>query len=215
MFDDVAESRPIDRASMRSPPRLPGATAVLRGPSLAAAAISACLASTPASAEDGEDLIRLSDAGAQLRIGMLQHDLDGYGGSENGVDLTVELRGAPLRGAFWDNVFSPRPHIGVNVNDSGDTSILYTGLSWMADFGEMFYVSADFGGAVHNGKLETTNPERAELGSRVLFHEAFEVGVRASQRWRVGLRIDHSSNADLASKNDGITNIGILISREF
>jgi len=163
-----------------------------------------------AAAQDGRP-----EPGPQMRLGLLQHDLDGYGGSENGLDLVIELRGAPLRGAFWDNIFSPRPHIGVNVNDSGDTSVLYTGLSWMADFGEKFYVSADFGGAVHNGKLETTDPERAQLGSRVLFHEAFEVGVRASQRWRVGLRIDHSSNADLASKNDGITNIGILISREF
>jgi len=186
-----------------------------RGTFRAATAATVLLAVVSAGARTAAAQDGRPEPGPQMRLGLLQHDLDGYGGSENGMDLTIELRGAPLRGAFWDNVYSPRPHIGVNVNDSGDTSVLYTGLSWMADFGEMFYVSADFGGAVHNGKLKTKDPERAQLGSRILFHEAFEVGVRASQRWRVGLRIDHSSNADLASKNDGITNIGILVSREF
>lgn len=180
-----------------------------------AVAVVACLAVLPAGARDDGSHFSISESGPQLRVGLLQHDLDGYGGSENGVDLTVELRGSPLQGAFWRRVLSPRPHVGVNLNDSGATSSLYAGLSWIVDVGEIAYVSADFGGAVHDGKLETADPDRAELGSRILFHEALELGVRTGERWRLGVRIDHISNANLASENDGITNIGVLVSREF
>lgn len=175
----------------------------------------ACLAVLPVNARDDGAHFSVSESGPLLRVGVLQHDLDGYGGSENGVDLSVELRGSPLQGAFWRRVLAPRPHIGVNLNDSGATSSLYTGLSWMIDAGDFVYLSADFGGAVHDGKLETADPDRAELGSRVLFREALEVGVRTGERWRLGLRIDHISNANLATENDGITSIGVLVSREF
>jgi len=181
----------------------------------AAMTVAAWLAAVPASAEESRAQETALKAGPQLRVGVLQHDLNGYGGSEDGIDLTFELRGAPLQGGFWRRVFSPRPHIGVNLNDSGATSSLYAGLSWMADFARIAYVSADFGGAVHDGKLETTDPDRAELGSRVLFREALELGLRPSERWRVGVRVDHISNANLASENDGITNIGLVVSREF
>jgi hypothetical protein len=174
-----------------------------------------CLAALPASAQDRGARARFLESHPQLRVGFLQHDLDGYGGSENGVDLTVELRGSALQGAFWRRVLSPRPHIGVNLNDSGATSSLYAGLSWMIDFRDIVYLSADFGGAVHDGKLETADPERAELGSRLLFREALEVGVRPRERWRVGVRLDHFSNANLASENDGITNIGMVVALDF
>jgi len=169
----------------------------------------------PAAAQDDAAHETAPKSRPQLRVGILQHDLDGYGGSEDGVDLTLELRGAPLQGAFWRRILSPRPHIGVNLNDSGATSSLYVGLSWMADFASIAYVSADFGGAVHDGKLETSDPDRAELGSRVLFREALELGLRPADRWRVGIRIDHMSNAELADKNEGLTNIGFVLSREF
>jgi lipid A 3-O-deacylase len=159
--------------------------------------------------------VHLSDAGRQIRFGVLQHDLGGHGGREDGTDVALEYRGMPLTGRVWRAVFSPRPHVGANINPSGETSSLYAGLTWLIDIGSYFYASADFGGAVHNGKLKATDPERAALGSRVLFHEAAEVGVRLAQVWRIGVRIDHMSNADLATPNDGITNVGILFSRQF
>ncbi len=163
----------------------------------------------PAQAEFG-----LSDAGRQIRIGVLHHDLNGYGGSEDSKDVTVELRCAPLSGAVWQTLLSPRPHIGANINNSGDTSSLYADFTWMVDFGRNFYASADFGGAVHNGKLETNEPNRAALGSRLLFREALELGVRLGDDWRIGIRIDHISNGDLAAENDGITNLGVVLSRQ-
>lgn len=168
-----------------------------------------------AGASDAQAEIKFSDTGRQIRFGVLQHDLDGYGGTEDGTDIVLEYRGAPLPGAFWAIVLSPRPHLGMNVNTSGHTSSLYAGFTWLVDFGSAFYGSIDFGGAIHNGKLNETSSERAALGSRVLFHEAAEIGVRLGRDWRAGVRLDHMSNANLASHNEGITNLGIVFSRQF
>jgi lipid A 3-O-deacylase len=159
--------------------------------------------------------MHLSDASRQMRFGVLEHDLNGHGGKEDGTDVTLEYRGLPLTGRVWRAVFSPRPHIGANINTSGQTSSFYSGLTWLVDIGSFFYASAGFGGAVHNGKLDTADPERASLGSRLLFHEEVELGLRLGKVWRAGVRVDHMSNANLASRNDGITNIGIVFSRQF
>lgn len=164
---------------------------------------------------DAQADIGVSDAGSQIRFGVLVHDMGRHFGKEDGTDVTLEYRGAPLNGFFWQAIFSPRPHIGANVDITGKTSSVYAGLTWLVDIGSYLYASADFGGAVHNGRLEAGTPGRAALGSRILFHEAAEFGVRLGPVWRIGLRADHMSNGDLATPNDGITNIGLMISREF
>jgi lipid A 3-O-deacylase len=200
-------ARPIGRSRIAVPRRrLPALTA-----SLVLAAVLAFGAAVPAARAD----VHLSNAGRQLRFGVLLHDMGRHFGKEDGTDVTLEYRGAPLTGGFWQTIFSPRPHIGANLDASGKTSSLYAGLTWLVDVGSYFYASADFGGAVHNGKLKAGEPGRAELGSRVLFHEAAELGVRLGAVWRVGVRVDHMSNGDLATPNDGITNIGLMFSRQF
>lgn len=148
----------------------------------------------------------------QIRLGVAHHDLNGYGGSEAGEDFVIELRSRPLSGAVWEQLFSPRLHVGANVNTGGRTSSLYAGLTWVVNLNARAYASIDLGGAVHDGKLKSDDPERAELGSRLLFREAVEVGVRFGRRWRLGIRLDHISNANLASENDGITDIGLIFS---
>lgn len=168
-----------------------------------------------AAAPDAQADVSLSDSGRQVRFGILHHDLDGYGGTEDGADVVFEYRGAPLPGAFWATVLSPRLHVGTNINSSGQTSSLYAGFTWLVDFGSPYYGSADFGGAIHNGKLDKVSIDRAALGSRILFHEAVEIGVRLGRVWRVGVRLDHMSNAELASQNEGITNLGIVFSKQF
>lgn len=200
-----------------SPARLRRGQGALAGCalSLAAAAIATFPAVLPANAQEAKAWSDLSEPRPRLQVGVLLHDLDGYGGTESGLDLAIELRGAPLTGAFWNDVFSPRPHIGVNLSDSGGTDSLYAGLTWTAGIGERGYVSVDFGGAVHDGKLKRADPGQAALGSRILFHEALEVGFRLDERWRLGLRIEHMSNADLTAPNDGITDLGFVVSRGF
>lgn len=153
--------------------------------------------------------------GREFEVGIAAHDLNGDGGREKGVDLALVLRGERLEGIFWQTLLSPRPHIGINIHDQFKTSSLYAGLTWSAVFGEVWYISADFGGAIHNGKLDRTTRDRVALGSRVLFREALEVGVRISERWRTGIRADHMSNADLATPNDGVTTLGLMLTRDF
>jgi hypothetical protein len=98
---------------------------------------------------------------------------------------------------------------------SGRTSSLYAGFTWIVNLNARAYASIDLGGAVHDGKLKSDDPERAELGSRLLFREAVEIGIRVGDGWSVGIRLDHISNANLASENDGITDLGLIISRSF
>lgn len=180
------------------------ALALLAGGTVATAA--------PAQAEQSA---ATTAVGREIRIGIVQHDLNGYGGSENGADVVLELRGAPLVGRGWDFLLRPRPHIGANINTGGETSSLYAGLTWTVPTSGALYLSADFGAAVHNGRLDDDGPGRAALGSRVLFREAAEIGLHIGESWSVGLRIDHMSNADLATPNDGITTIGPVITRRF
>lgn len=52
--------------------------------------------------------------------GVISDDIEG------GANLTAELRFKPLGGAFFDFLRSPRPHLGFNLNDSGNTSALYS-----------------------------------------------------------------------------------------
>lgn len=175
----------------------------------------AALVATAHAAEAGGDAQADPILGRQFEFGIAAHDLNIHGGREKGVDLALILRGAPLEGAFWQKLLSPRPHIGANIHDQFKTSSLYAGFTWSAVIGESLYVSADFGGAVHNGKLKRTTRDRVALGSRVLFREALEAGIRINDRWRAGLRADHMSNADLASPNDGVTTLGIMLTRNF
>lgn len=153
--------------------------------------------------------------GREIEFGIAAHDVNGEGGREHGFDLALELRGERLSGAFWQALLTPRPHIGVNIQSEFKTSSLFAGLTWAAPLGEKWFVSADFGGAVHNGKLRRTTSDRVALGSRVLFREALEIGLRINARWRAALRADHMSNADLASPNDGVTTVGLMFSRSF
>lgn len=155
------------------------------------------------------------DFGREIEFGIASHDLNGEGGRETGLDFALVLRGERFDGVFWQKLLSPRPHIGVNIHNQFKTSSLYAGLTWSVPFGEIWFVSADFGGAVHNGKLDRTTNDRVALGSRVLFREALEIGVRINERWRAGVRADHMSNADLASPNDGVTTLGIMLARDF
>lgn len=153
--------------------------------------------------------------GREIRFGLAAHDVNGNGGREGGVDLSVELRGNRTTGAFWQFLLAPRPHVGVNVHSAFETSSLYAGLTWAFPLGDTWYLSADFGGAVHTGRLERTTSDRLALGSRLLFREAIEIGIHIGPRWRAGLRADHMSNAHLASPNDGLTTIGLMFSRDF
>ncbi len=113
-------------------------------------------------------------------------------------------------GDIWELLWNPRPLVGVNINTVGDTTAFYTGLDWAWDAWGPVFVSLDLGGAVHDGEPTTTEIDRKELGPRVLFGEALEIGYRFLDRHALSIRLDHISNAGLTDNNEGLDTLGVV-----
>jgi lipid A 3-O-deacylase len=153
----------------------------------------------------------------EVKVGVLAHDV-AFGGhhKENGYDINGELLFVSPDFLQW--AFAPRPHVGLSINTDGNTDQVYGGLTWtvygrkgiFANDGNTF-VNFAFGGAVHDGWLQTYDGPRKELGSRILFRESLEVGYWILSNTNVSVYLDHISNAGLADQNDGLTNIGMRV----
>lgn len=144
----------------------------------------------------------------EIRLGLSNHDISFLGHSkEDGVDGVAEVlfESPDLLEAIW----APRPHVGVAVNTQGDTSQLYAGLSWTFEPVQRLMVEFSLGGAVHNGTLNSSDPNEKQLGSRALFRESVSLGYRIDERNTVMVTFDHESNAGLADHNAGLNNLGI------
>ncbi len=156
------------------------------------------------------------DHRGEWRFGISDHDTGVFGRTkESGSDINAELRFKPTRGVFWDWIGSPRLHIGFNINTKGDTSQIYSGLTWSWYFWGPLFTSFDFGGSIHDGNIASSEPGSKELGSRFLFREALEIGVRLTHRHTLAIRLEHSSNANLATHNEGLDNIGLIYGYRF
>lgn len=184
------------------------------GAMVAAAALMLTLVSgaeTKAASPWGPD-----DHRGEWRLGVSDHDTGVFGRTkESGVDITAELRFKPLRGGFWDALGSPRLHIGFDINTGGDTSQIYSGLTWSWYFWGPLFASFDLGGSIHDGSLSSSKSDAKELGSRILFREALELGVRLTHRHTLAIRLEHSSNANLATHNEGLDNVGLIYGYRF
>ncbi|MCR6632079.1 MAG: acyloxyacyl hydrolase [Magnetospirillum sp.] len=165
----------------------------------ATAALAALLAVAASPALAGVD---------EIRLGLFDHDLSFLGhAKEGGVDVNAELlfESPAVLNVLW----SPRPHVGVSVNTQGDTSQLYGGLSWTVEPVQRLFLEISLGGSIHNGKLSYSGDDRKELGSRVLFRESISLGYRIDAHNSISVTFDHESNANLASNNEGLNNLGI------
>ena len=153
---------------------------------------------------------------SEVRLGVHHHDAGVFGrNKEDGVDVSIEARFARFTGGFWDTIWQPRAHLGVNINSEGDTSSAYAGLTWDWQIWGPVFFSFDLGGAVHDGETSTSELDRKELGSRVLFHEAIEIGYRFQEHHALSLRLDHISNASIADNNEGLDTIGVVYGYSF
>ena len=81
--------------------------------------------------------------------------------------------------------------------------------------GDGFFATLAVGGAIHDGKLDTTDPKRKSLGSRILFREGVDLGYRFNEHISVSAFVDHISNANLAHRNEGLTNGGMRLGYRF
>jgi lipid A 3-O-deacylase len=157
----------------------------------------------------------------ELKVGGLAHDVGFLGRHvEGGADVNLEvLFTSP---DLLRYIGSPRPHIGADINTSGNTSDGYFGLTWgimliqnLFGAGDGIFANGSLGGAVHDGHLLNAPPDRKRLGSRILFRESVELGYQVNPVVSVSAILDHISNANLAPRNAGITSAGARVGFRF
>jgi lipid A 3-O-deacylase len=151
---------------------------------------------------------------SEIRAGVFWHDIGPFGShKEEGYDGNLEV--LFVSPDFMEAVWSPRPHLGVTVNNSGNTSQAYFGLTWEWDIWEGIFGGVSWGGSVHNGKTRTMELDRKELGCRLLFRESFYLGYRINEHHNLQLHLDHISNAKLCDTNEGLDNFGVRYGYRF
>lgn len=157
----------------------------------------------------------------EIKFGVLAHDISFLGHSkENGEDINGEfLLQSPK---FLSYIWSPRPHIGIDINTNNQTSNGYMGLTWtiplltrIIGHRDGLYIDLSEGPSINNGKINTQDTGRKSLGSNVLFRESFSLGYNLDEIHDVSLFLDHISNARLAERNEGITSVGARIGYKF
>jgi lipid A 3-O-deacylase len=180
-----------------------------------AALIAACLALLPATASAQ---IKLID---EIKLGGLAHDVT-FGGRhlESGADINLEMLFTPPD--ILRVLGSPRPHIGADINTSGNTSDGYFGLTWgimliqsLFGAGDGVFANGSLGGAIQDGYIDTAPAGRKRLGSRILFRESAELGYQLTPNTSVSAIVDHISNANLGNHNAGITSAGARLGVKF
>ncbi len=158
---------------------------------------------------------------SEVRLGVMAHDVGVGGNSKEGganINGTIffnrlpKIESAPGWLAFF---LSPRPIVGGSVNTSGDTSYGHFGVNWGGDVTGRLFIDFRFGGAVHDGNKNVSDPTRKDLGCRVVFREALSIGVHITDKVNVSGIIEHISNAGICSRNDGISSAGARLGYRF
>lgn len=144
-----------------------------------------------------------------LMMGLLAHDPGGLWSrakSEAGADFNIEILFAQPARTFWRGMISPSA--GLTLNSQGDTAKVYGGALYELQNQDGVFVNAGLGLALHNGRLRTTDPQRKQLGSRLLFHIPIEAGFTFGNQKRLSLFFDHISNGYSFHPNEGLDTIG-------
>ena len=112
--------------------------------------------------------------------------------------------------AFLAGIGSPRPYIGTDIAISDDPiHVFYAGLNWEAYLTDRFYLGFSLGGSVNtDDKKFNDEGGKRDLGSPVLFHLQASAGVDFTPDIGVQVFLNHFSNANLASSNDGLESTG-------
>jgi lipid A 3-O-deacylase len=196
---------------------------------LALLVLSLCAVTHPAQAQDAQNH-PLGGFVDEVKLGLLAHDISLFAANpkEDGVDVNAEVLFVKLpfadagRPGWLNFLLTPRPTIGGTINTNGGTSFGYLDLAWTVDYADQIFSSNDglfgsfeFGGAIHDGPLDSDDPNRESMGSRADFHLAAELGYRFDQHFNAAIYYEHISNAGLASPNPGINNAGVRLGYRF
>lgn len=147
----------------------------------------------------------------EVRAGAFKQAIDDaeHGGA---AALNLEVLGGRFGGGYEDSILNffltPRPHLGTTVA-FGKTDEFYWGLTWDAKLTDRAFVEGSFGGAAHDGPLDT--PGEASYGCTVNFRESASLGFSLSADWRLLATVDHMSNGGLCNPNRGLTNAGVRL----
>ena len=169
---------------------------------------------------------------SQINMGVLAHNVPILGDQkEHGVDLNGEAQFvSPVpqswvsdAGPRWRWLVTPRPTLGFLANTNGYTSQLYASLTWTVDLNtggflwpdNTVFLGIGFGPSYNTGHVKSREGNHLSLGSNVLFRESLELGWRITPVLSISAYLDHSSNAGLASQNDGLSNLGIRVGYHF
>nr|WP_272211258.1 acyloxyacyl hydrolase [Marinicella sp. W31]MDC2877146.1 acyloxyacyl hydrolase [Marinicella sp. W31] len=137
---------------------------------------------------------------------------------EKGVFLIPSLFFDPLHSKGregFDKFLHPRFFLSASISTADEASQIMAGASWKFPVAGPTFVDIGFGGALTNGSLDEYGGRGPGVGSHVLFHEYIAFGVDLDHSWSVTATVRHSSNADLASPNSGLTYGGLGIAKSF
>jgi lipid A 3-O-deacylase len=157
----------------------------------------------------------------EVKLGVLDHDVGFLTHHvEGGQDVNLEvLFTSP---SFLSIIGSPRPHLGADINDDGNTSDGYFGLTWgikplqwLYGGDDRLFLNGSLGGAYQDGYIDRAPPGRKRLGSPVLFRESAELGYQLTPVVSISAILDHISNANLGQHNAGITSAGARLGFKF
>jgi hypothetical protein len=166
----------------------------------------------------------------ELKLGVLAHDVRFAGGKEHGVDINPEvIFPSPISDAWIAGLpayirwaLQPRGTLGGEFNTGKYTNQYYFGATWTWQLLSNIMLPNDgltfgifFGPSFNDGELRTSRPDRKNLGSHVLFREAFELGYRINPVDQVSVMFDHTSNGGLARENQSINDFGVRLGVRF
>ena len=155
---------------------------------------------------------------SEIRIGALEHHIEPAGSERGGLDVNAEVLFARTAVDYGDRIANillrPRFHIGTSVNVNGDTSQLYSGLTWDIPLVSRLSLELTFGGSLHDGPTDN-GVGHSSFGCPLNFRESASLGLAVTERWRLYGTVAHMSNASLCDRNSGLTSAGVRLGYVF
>ena len=153
---------------------------------------------------------------SEIKIGALAQDQGPFSSNkEDGITAHVELRF--VSPDILKYIGAPTPHIGADINTSGNTNSVWLGVVWEWEVWKKFFVGWSMGGAYHDGETDKNSAplDRKELGCNPLFRLGINVGWRFDENHSIDLLMDHISNAKACDTNEGLENVGVRYGYRF